>query len=292
MRVRQLAKDLGITITRLEKFLSNNLEMEQVHNPNLKLEDDAVNKAIAHFGLKEKPVVSEIKSKISNEKLSTISEDISDNDLNNEIKSEEIKTPQISVDFPSNIGVDEEKSKDDISETKIVETGETTLHIKNGVITAPKVELKGITIKGKIDLPSPKVVENNEEKNSSIDDDNELKGEKKEEKKIIPVYTPKPKNKKIINKNSSIPVEPTLQEIKEKEKAELEKRLAQQKEYQEKIRKEHYFKEIQPKTKKVPKKKKKEAIEKNNEVINQESNKIKENEPTSAWGKFIAWLNN
>lgn len=292
MRVRQLAKDLGITITRLEKFLSNNLEMEQVHNPNLKLEDDAVNKAIAHFGLKEKPVISEIKSKISNEKLSAISEDISDNDLNNEIKPEEIKTTPISDNIPSNKEVEEVQSKEDISGTKLVETGETTLHIKNGVITAPKVELKGITIKGKIDLPSPKVVENNEEENSTVNDENELKGENKEEKKIIPVYTPKPKKKKIIKKNSSIPIEPTLQEIKEKEKAELEKRLAQQKEYQEKLRKEHYFKEVQPKTKKVQKKKKKEIVEKHNEVINQDNNKVKENEPTSAWGKFIAWLNN
>jgi len=172
-----------------------------------------------------------------------------------------------------------------------VKTDETTLHIKNGVITAPKFDLKGFTVKGKIDLPEPKV----KEKNTTELDTEEHKAKKEVvDHKVIPSYTPKPKQKKIdFVKKKSIPIEPTLHEIKEKEKHELEKRLAQKKEYQEKIRKEHYFNEVQPKIKKTIKKKKKiENITEHISSINIPKDISKpKSQPKSTWAKFTDWLN-
>ena len=290
MRIKALSKKLNLPVAEIGRILQLNSSENTL--VNLKLTDEEVLKVLQSLG-KTLEDLDKIDEEIEDE--ITLEEEIV---TENRIIEETPKTQvaQQEVEEPKNNAeqVIEEPKKVEVKQSniEIVNTGETTLHIVDGVITAPKVELQGLTIKGKIDLPEKKVPEITETKSEEI---------QQEAPKVIPVYQPKPKVQK---ENKSI------EEIKEKNKEKQEtlaaKKALENKKLQEieakrkavieEQKKAHYFENVAAKTQPVKKQNKKKSEKKSIQNPIVEPKKVvstpkQTTEAKGLWGKFKAWLN-
>lgn len=298
MRIQQLAKALNITVSEIEEFLQEKVDAGY-DSPNKKLEEDVVQIVLDRFGpLPEKKVKREedetpVKREkvIEVEKTEKIIEEASSEETPQENKEETgvAETPNEVPEEKEKIVEEEKSTSPEPKATEIIDTGETTLHIEDGVIKAPKVDLPGIKVTGKIDLPEPKPKATEEE---STENDEE-KTEASSEEKIIPEKPKFERKKRTPRKRPSKRENgPTVAEIKAKEEADRLKREAEIEAKRKKAKKEFYKTYVQPKASKATKKKdKKKSSDLDQHVAPQPKALQKKEAPKSAWGKFIKWLN-
>jgi hypothetical protein len=182
----------------------------------------------------------------------------------------------------------------EIEETKVeenittIDTGETTLNIDNeGVIKAPKVKLEGIKVMGKIDLPQPKVIEEEEVVTEASDD-----GEAKEEVKTeAPVVVSKPKKKGPSQSEMDARRNKRLEARKVAEREVFEKENKALKKKEKAAKKDHYSQKEKA-APKVPKKKNPKVGQKveDNKAFDTKE-KYKSTENLSTYQKIVRWFN-
>lgn len=294
MRLGQLARKLEVKPSEIAELLNTKYSLEISVHPNSKIPDDHIEEVKNHFYFepitessseaenKNEPIISK-KNEVVAESLSKVIEDepivtisksipklVSDHNELDNIETAE-STKELTIEKEPNSEVSEWENAEFISE-------ETKLQADT--IKVPKVDLEGLKVIGKIDLPEPKV-------NSTEEDDSIIA----EDVETAPVKVSKPMRK------SSNSKRPEKRKYSEKEKAEfLEKKklnahLELLKKQKEEKKKSHYAKTQQQKKKTIPAKKKKKKQIVNTEVQKNSKYKAKEAAPTGFWGKFKKWLN-
>lgn len=305
MRLGQLARSLDITTKQVVDFLGDNGK-EINNHPNIKLEDkdeqlviQAFGKPEEHFFAKPQPSIKKeeiVKDIKPDDELSEIEElkttpqiideestDIVAPVLNNEedilnvveTKEPELAKPEDQVEAFNEASLEEEKDSPEYAPNiEVIDNVE--------IIKAPKIELPGLKVLGKIELPEPKQVEETSE------DEDEQKVEKSTEEKIPEVryYKPQKRNnrprlteeqKEERRLRSKRDRERRLKEKETRDKAKLEKQLKAK-------RRKHYEAKLKQTDTNSSKTKKK----KSNQPSETENNKP---QPKTALGKFWRWLN-
>lgn len=287
MRLGQLARHLETTTGEIIQFLSAQ-GIEKKDHPNVKIEEEDEAKVIAHFKpeLASKPEVltpdtpsEPLDSSITSSKKEPIidsNESMESSHSNLELDQE---VPNESDNNRSKDAIelsDKDPSLDDIEEQANDEEEDPYANME--VIKAPKIELPGLKVVGKIELPEPKIKQTEEE---STPDAIEESAENPEEPRVIRHH----------RKNARKKLSEEEREARRlKNKKEKEKRLARQalrKKEQEKRelkqrKEDHYKQKINTTTSAQPKKKKpgKSTLSKENKPI-----------PKTILGKFWRWLN-
>lgn len=291
MRIKALSKKLNLPVAEIGRILQLNSGENTL--VNLKLSEEEIIKVLHSLGKTFEDLdklEDEIEDEIIEEEVIVENQVVENQENKVGVVIEEVVTEE-----KNEILVSEEKpkvSQEKTGKIEIVNTGETTLHIVDGVIVAPKVELQGLTIKGKIDLPekkAPEVVE------TKLDENIE------QSPKVIPVYQPKPRVKKEVKNTEEIQQknkqkQETLAAKKALEIKRLQEIEAKRKAIIEEQKKAHYFENVVAKTQPVKKQNKKKSDKKSvqNPIVEPKLNVStpkKTNQPKGLWGKFKAWLN-
>jgi len=290
MRLGQLSRKLKVKPQEIIDFINVKFDKELVVHPNVKIDDAFIDDIHAEFPTVINVEKEEIIIESENETLEI-------EPLEKEKEEEELPEKE---QTPSFVEADSEKLTQDISEEIIPDLhsenedandheidvlSEEDLNIVDGIIKAPKLEVEGIKVVGKIDLPEKaiEVEETITDDDQTIQEDSENKPEKTIEisKEIKRDSNRKPvKNKPRRTKQGF-----SLEEQKRQEIEAYERRKKEQKEAEKRKKQKHYEKNLKDKqAKSTPKKKKpKKKIEHKNQ---QETS-----QPKSLWGKFIKWLN-
>ncbi len=289
MRLAQIARKLKVKTSEVVAFVDQKFGDQIVHAPNTRIPDDYVNAILEHFTVHQEEKSEEIDSPTQ---FST---------------PEQIEETQ---EVQAEVALDNEQAESQIEEVE--ETEE--LNIEDGVIKAPKVEVTGVKVVGKIDLPGDKAEEaekESEEKSeeeiietatpeSNIEEVEEVKAteelieEKIEvEKPVEPVKAPV--QKKVVQTQNSNKNRKSLTYEEERSLAQQEYRneLKKKKEIDKKNKKANYERMMKERlAKQTPKKtkRKKSKVETSKPITKVAVEKI--DEPTTLWGKFIRWLNN
>jgi hypothetical protein len=249
MRLSSLSRKLKLKPSELELFYENK-GIELLASSNSKLSDEQIKIALEYYDFQEEEEV--VIDNSAHLDQSSDHELIISQDL--EIKSNAEDTVAFDIEETKLEGVEiievKEKLKplndDDLSSDKeIVKTSDTDVTIKKTdenieVIKAPVIKLKGLTVKGKIELTPGKV----KEKSSNV------------AKKISP-NSHNSKTKKITS-NSFNPLDEARKKKAEKER-ELRKKRADQLKKEKRAR---YLKEHPPRKEPVKKKLNKKAKKK------------------------------
>jgi hypothetical protein len=292
MRVQQLAKALNITVNEIEEFLQEKVDAKY-EGPNKKLEEDVVQIIVNKFGPlpEEKPKkeekVAEVKATPKIEEPQ-VEENPVEESVTEETQKETVEDEDSEASNETEQPVQEEKpvSKGKI---EIIETEETTLHIEDGVIKAPKIELRGIKVTGKIDLPEKKKPEPKTDEGI----EGEVQTEESSEEKIIPEKPKFERKKRAPRKTGEKKKKsgPTQAEIRAKEDEKRAKIEAEIEEKKRQAKKDFYKTQVQPKAIANAKKKKKKKISEDDKHIAPTPKALKKEAPKSAIGKFLKWLN-
>jgi hypothetical protein len=254
MRLGQLARKLALRPSQIVDYLAT-LQVFPEEGSNARLSDEDTERVIMHF---------------APERLNEI--------LTKEEKSMEPLTSAPVEEPPIDIRTMEEEVSDEAVQAPVIETSEE----KPEVIKAPKVELSGLKVLGKIELPEPKkkttpVSESPEEVEATnneipVTENKPVKPERKEKVfKRRENFTPRPARN------------PIAEQRERKAREEEEKRKAKAEREKEK-RTQYYFQRVktgQP-TKAV-------------KIVSEptETFELKEVRPApKTWlGKFLRWLN-
>ena len=324
MRLNQLAKKVGRPYTRVEKYIKKDLGVEGIEGPNSKVADDIVEKVIFKFGLapkvvpeKEKPKMETVEAKpaeISPEERGIEEVNISGLDSTpaelivpnleglGKAKIEEVElVEEKEVVADSNIEVVVEVAEI-LAKSKIVETietDETTLHVdQEGVIVAPKAELEGFKVRGKIDLPGAKakkeveaeepelVIELTQEEQAEKDAKAEAEKLAKEETKA---KAKTDREKRV--KAEAARAEKYKAEKEAKAQVELRKRIEEKKKWKKEEGKKHYLNKVQDAPVPKAKKKKLKALEISEDDAFEINEKYKITENMTTWDKIVRWFN-
>ncbi|MDZ7648275.1 MAG: hypothetical protein U5K54_14435 [Cytophagales bacterium] len=246
MRLGQLARKLAIRPSQIVDFLAaRQIYLEE--GSNAKLKDESVENIVRHF---------------APEKLQEIVVY-----LNSESEIEPIaKEPEVIIAKEEPV-VEEVRTATPIAQSDLVED-------KPEVIKAPKVELSGLKVLGKIELPEPKKKELPE----PVSPD----GQPIPEKERAPRRERKPQAQ-----TTRETVQPrwknTVAQQREKEARELEEKKRAVLAHQKERRRDNYFNKV-----KVGQPTK--AVRLYEEQVEEISVK-QEAQPKTLWGKFIKWLN-
>jgi len=249
MRLGQLARKLAIRPSQIVDYLSTQ-QIYLEEGSNAKLNDEHVNRIVQHF---------------APDRLKEIAADIKTEEVEN------IVTAPLIISEPS---PDREDPKVERVEGEL----DTKLE-RPEVIKAPKVELSGLKVLGKIELPEAKKKEK-----PAVDLVAEVtKTEIQEQRR------PKPETRKQVSTKSNRegsqqswrnPI--ALQ--REREAREAEERKKEAAEREKDRRKEHYLKRVKVGQPTKPARIIDEPVEQN---ITQNPDK----RPRGLWGRFIKWLN-
>jgi hypothetical protein len=281
MRLAQVARKLSITTEDIVDFLEiRGITIEK--DSNTKLGEDALKLLYKHFEIEEdEEIVQEPKDESIIEPTSKVeppkedeeaahekeNQDLLDEhkvELKEDVEAEKVEQQE---ELPSEIKEEKKKSFKTVGELLEHQEDDSDSEM---VIKAPKMELKGLNVVGKIDLPEPKP--------KSVP---EQKEEVKEKSKKT--YS-KPKQQRAPRRNKKPELSPAeirkreeQKEARKRERIEKEKKKKREQFYKEKVLKP---KQIEQKTK--PKKKKKVA---------EEVERIQKPKPKTLLGKFWRWLN-
>lgn len=301
MRLAQIARKLKVKTSEVVAFVDQKFGDQIVHAPNTRIPDEYVNAILEHFTVHQEEKSEEIDSPTQSPTPEQI---------------EETQEVQAEVALDNEQAESQIEEAEETEETEEAEELEETeeLNIEDGVIKAPKVEVTGVKVVGKIDLPGDKAEETetkSEEKSeeeiietatpeSNIEEVEEVKAieelieEKIEvEKPVEPVKDPV--QKKVVQTQNSNKNRKSLTYEEERSLAQQEYRneLKKKKEIDKKNKKANYERMMQERlAKQAPKKSKgkKSKIETSKPTTKVAVEKI--DEPTTLWGKFIRWLNN
>lgn len=335
MRLNQLAKKVGKPFTRVEKYIRKDLNIEGIEGPNSKLDDEIVKKVILKFGLatdvvEEKPRVKmetvEAKpAEIAPEErgledvyleLATPGESVVPNlEGLGSSKSEEPEEVLVKetdktkeegsssnsespVDLiPIDSGVENEEAPKEKVVTETVLTEDTILHLDDeGTIIAPKVELGGFTVKGKIEIPGvTDQSDNDSHEVVELSPEQELAKKAEEEVKLEEARKKEEVRRKKIDKDAAKAAAFKAQKEKEA-KVLLRAKIEEEKKKKREEGKKHYINQVQQ-APKIPagKKKKSKKIEKiekteTNNVFETDE-KFAEVENLTTWQKIVKWFN-
>lgn len=249
MRLGQLARKLAIRPSQIVDYLSTHqLYLEE--GSNAKLNDEHVDRIVQHF---------------APDRLKEIAADINTEEVENRVTSGLI----ISEPLP------------DIEDPKIekVEGVRDTQIERPEVIKAPKVELSGLKVLGKIELPEAK----KKEKPAVDPVAEETKTEIQEQRRT----KPEPRKQVSTKSNREVTQQSWRNPIalqREREAREAEERKKEAAERAKDRRKEHYLKRVKVGQPTKPARIIDEPVELH---ITQNPDK----RPSSLWGRFIKWLN-
>ncbi len=330
MRLNQLAKKVGKPYTRIEKYIRKDLKIEGIEGPNTRLDEDIVKKVISKFGLateanqeKPKPKMETIEAKPAeispeergledvNLEFATPAESVVPNleglGDNKSLDSQEILSEESDLsenEVNSSVDAADSIDADIVSEDKVVvkdkvvketvSTEETVLHLDNeGTIIAPKVELEGITVKGKIEIPGvtdkPEVEESNE---VELTAEQEADIKAKEEERLAEENRKEEARRKKIDADAAKAA--AYKAKKEKEAQEiLRVKIQEEKRKKREEGKKHYLNNVQqtPVGTKNKKKKAKAVIEAEENKVFETKEKYIETENMTTWQKIVRWFN-
>lgn len=306
MRLAQIARKLKVKTSEVITFVDQKFEDQIQNAPNVKIPDAYVNDIIAHFTvIQEESIQKEEEVEEEAPLVPTPTKEIHEDEEQEVLEINKENEQHDKVD-PENLE-EEEQVESDIS-------GDEELNIEDGVIKAPKVEVKGIKVIGKIELPGDLAEDTQNDPEEAIEDAEEIQEEKLEKSEseenkgeALKVEEEEPKEEPIIQQKPTKPAkkETKKQDNRNKKRSSLtyeEERNLAQKEYRDELKRK---KEIEKKKKKTnydrlmeerstqnsPKKSKTTKTKKD---IPKPAIKVavqKEEEPKTAWGKFIRWLN-
>lgn len=299
MRLGQLARKLDVSTADIITFLQTK-GIEKKDHPNVKLDEDMERDVIAHFEIpgdqpSEAPTPLPETSDTT-EDVADTAEDTKSSDITPEEKPEPEDEP-LTADAPTVQGPDatsQEPSTPVAEEEPLAETTEEKDEDSAGVeneenpyegvdiIKAPKVELPGLKVVGKIDLPEPKPKEEAPE-----EAEEQPKEAEEETPKVRYAYHDRRNSRKRLTPEEREARRLKNQKAKEKRMArEAEKRKERELKRQKAKKAEHYKKKLEQKavspkikTQKAtaPKKRKKQEP--------------KQPKPKTLLGKFWRWLN-
>ena len=249
MRLGQLARKLAIRPSQIVDYLSTH-QIYFEDGSNAKLNDEHVNYIVQHF---------------APDRLKEITADINTEEVENMV------TPALIISEPS---PDREDPK-----IENVEGDRDTKLERPEVIKAPKVELSGLKVLGKIELPEARKKEKPTVDPVAEDTKTEIQEQRRpkaESRKQVSTKS----NREVTQQSWRNPI--ALQ--REREAREAEERKKEAAEREKERRKEHYLKRVKVGQPTKPARIIDEPVELH---INQNTDK----RPSSLWGRFIKWLN-
>jgi len=280
MRLAQAARKLSITTEDIVDFLEiRGITIEK--DSNTKLEEEAVKLLYRYFEIEEESKTEELPSP------EEIKPEATGDIIIEETEQESIEQEEEKVE-KQNINLKEEKEETNEEEIQTAEKSEKVIKKsfktveevlqdegrgvdEDLVIKPAKVELKGLNVVGKIDLPEPKPKPKPEP-------------EQKQETKLKPKKSYSQARKTPPKRNQKRELSPA--EIRKREE-EREARKRERIEKEKKKKREQFYKEriLIPKQleqKKKPKKKRSDEVERN---------ELQKPQPKTLLGKFWRWLN-
>ena len=315
MRLAQIARKLKVKTSEVVAFVDQKFEDQIVHAPNTKIPDDYVSDIVGHFTV-ETEVKSEVKNSTEPAPIKETKEEIQENlevKIESQLPEEEDKIDAVNIldkKSEANHGLEEQESEEP-----------NELIIEDGVIKAPKAEVKGIKVVGKIDLPTDKIEEtgsNNEEDVIEKTEESALSGSTLSDEQIdtetdsqkldktttdkkeleIPLKVEedkKPAKKKKIEQPKKVSKNRkslTYEEERNLAQKEYRDELKKQKAVEKKKKKANYDRMLKERSlKSTPKKPSiKKTLKETPDTATKKAVE-KKNEPTTLWGKFILWLN-
>lgn len=281
MRLAQVARKLSITTEDIVDFLEiRGINIEK--DSNTKLGEDAVKLLYKHFEIEEhEEILQEPKDEQVTDSISNVEAPKEEEEATHEKGSQdtvdgqkagfedEEEPEQVEEEEQSPSEIKEEKKKSFKTVGELLEQQEDDSDSEL-VIKAPKMELKGLNVVGKIDLPEPKSKAEPEQKEEVKEKPKKSYAKRKHQKK------PR-RNQKPELSPAEIRKRKEQREARKRERIEKEKKKKREQFYKEKILKP---KQLEQKSK--PKKRKKEQ---------QEINVIQKPQPKTLLGKFWRWLN-
>ncbi len=249
MRLAQLARKLSLKQSEIVEFLAqHSIEVEDT--ANTKVEDNHIQLVIENLAPHLQLVIDEEPADLEQEEI--------------------IGDP---TSFIEPVSVQEELMKEPAFE-QVQQPASEAIEETKEVIRAPKIELSGLKVVGKIELPEKKKKEDTvtEEAGEPVATENEKKVTLRE-RTAKNDRKPKPQQRSSRN---------PLAEAREREKREEEEKRRQEIERKKEIRTQNYLKKVQVKT--PVKRTKQEA------TSTPKFQKIKKEQPKTLWGKFVRWL--
>lgn len=247
MRLGQLARKLALRPAEITQFLAaNNIQIEE--GVNTKLEDTHLSLILQQFA-------------------PDMAKDI----------SEEVDIPEILVEPPQTVSNESDVSSEKSSEPEVAPVINETQDESIELIKAAKVELSGLKVLGKIELPEPK------KKETTLENGAEEAAPKTLEEPL--------KNFKEERKNSNLkphrasqrPLKNPIALEREREAQEAQKKREEEAKLRKELRTQNYLKKVKSSQ---PTK----AVRLVNEPVMEMSAAELEEPPKTWWGKFRKWL--
>ena len=271
MRLGQLARKCDVSVQDLIAYIEEHHPGSDDLHPNARLDDETELSVVQHF----KPQIEEEAIEASIEEI--IEPDLPD-PIETEVEKEEeilVEEPKIEEAAPEDVGLNpipEEEIVEEAIETdrllELLESEESSVDLeKITLIKAPKKELEGLKVVGKIELAEPKKPE--------VKDD-ELKPRKGDQNRR-PLLSEEEREKRRLRAKQKKEQFEARQEKREREREERRKKALKEAHYQQKLQ--------QAKTK-LPKRK-----DKSQKEISEQEAPEQRPAPTSVFGKFWRWLN-
>lgn len=267
MRLGQFARKLEVKPSEIAEFLNSEHGLEISVHPNSKIPEALLDSVKEKFYVEENQTVTKnkLEAPIESEKIeipeSTNSpqEEIEEKFVEEKSEEAQIESDETDVQMPELEPPLKEWQRGEFVPDELKEQAET--------IKAPKIDLEGLKVVGKIELPEKPISES--EESTEPKEQKVTRGPKKHGKKTKRKYSKEERD---------------AYAAKKKQKAH-EKRL---KEQEESRRKEHYQKILENQKNNTKKKKKTRKTAAN---LQNQKRTEKKPEPTTLWGKFKRWLN-
>lgn len=295
MRLGQLARKVNKNQDEVRRFIEKEFNTELNHDPNVKIEQEHLDAVLDAFVVEEvteeKPAeVSEVVEEKTNDEETKEMAEVSAESAEEEV--EEAPTEELEEELPA-----DEIEEESVEAVELDPFVERPVDPDAELIKAPKVELEGFKVVGKIDLPEPKVVE--EASTEEIDEldasmqaiNQDVKTAKVAEAVEVAENIEKDEEaeENSIYKDSKGIYHFSQEQLDNREKF-FERKREKERLEREKEKKKRHYEDMMAQTKKdgTPKKAVKGQAPKKpskKKVVEQKQ------EPTTLWGKFLRWLN-
>lgn len=276
MRLGQLARVVALKPKELISFLEEKGINNYTHaNSKLSQEDESF--ILDHFGKKlEKPEeVIEIK------KTTSHPPDIPSASVEDIPVKEELADAAEEASVPVNKETEPEASPSSNSEVIEEDKSEVEEVEEVELIKAPKIELPGLKVVGKIELPEPPKKETTEKA-----EDTEASNEKNRRRK------PGDRNRKTGTRRNQDPDYNPIKEKREREKRRKERKLEEQKKKEKQKKAQHYYGKVAPQQAKSNPKKKPVQPASYSQVVLENEKKEKQNiKKGNVLVRLWRWLN-
>ncbi|WKV12611.1 hypothetical protein [Marivirga harenae] len=280
MRLAQAARKLSITTDDIVDFLEiRGIVIEK--DSNTKLDENAVKLLYRHFEIEEEEaeneVIAEVEDTIRTEEKDEVDEkedkiaEPADSEPEEEVSEKNAEKSSVEIqnieEVPAEIQKEKKKAFKTVGELLEDQAEHSDEEL---IIKAPKVELKGLNVIGKIDLPEPKRKAQTEQSEETQD--------RKKKSFSQPSRQRKPRrNQKRELSPAEIRKKEEQKDARKRERIEREKKRKREQFYKEKVLKP---KQLEQKTKPTRKKK-----------VTEQTREVQKPQPKTILGKLWRWLN-